>query len=162
VDWTRLTESKAWKDATVSWQGYGISILECAWYYIHRIPQKGPDHQQRVLHSVNGALKRWNQERTAWFEEEKSVVSSRQFTGSEINKNEGKIHRILQIWPQWFFLFADLKKMLAGNKFSTNEEVIAETVAYFEGLSKSYYKNGIEKLYDRYNRCITLEGNYIE
>jgi hypothetical protein len=31
-----------------------------------------------------------------------------------------------------------------------------------KSLSKSYYKNGIEKLYDRYNRCITLEGNYIE
>jgi hypothetical protein len=37
-----------------------------------------------------------------------------------------------------FFLFADLKKMLAGNK----------------AFSESYYKNGIEKLYDRYNRCI--------
>jgi hypothetical protein len=31
-----------WKNATVSWQGYGISILGCAWYYIHRLPQKGP------------------------------------------------------------------------------------------------------------------------
>jgi hypothetical protein len=31
---------------------------------------------------------------------------------------------ILQIWPPLtFFLFADLKKMLDGKKFSTNEEV---------------------------------------
>jgi hypothetical protein len=40
--------------------------------------------------------------------------------------------------------------MIVGKKFSTNEEVIAETEAYFEVMSKSYYKNGIEKLYDRY------------
>jgi hypothetical protein len=53
--------------------------------------------------------------------------------------------------PSDLFLFADLKKMLAGKKFCTNEEVIAET------MSRSYYKNGIEKLYDRYNRCIALE-----
>jgi [histone H3]-lysine36 N-dimethyltransferase SETMAR len=44
--------------------------------------------------------------------------------------------------PRNFILFADLKKMLAGKKFSTNEEVIAETEAYFEAMSKSYYANG--------------------
>jgi [histone H3]-lysine36 N-dimethyltransferase SETMAR len=51
-----------------------------------------------------------------------------------------------------FFLFADLKKMLAGKKLSSNEEVITETEAYFEAFSESYNKNGIETLYDRYNR----------
>jgi hypothetical protein len=47
--------------------------------------------------------------------------------------------------PSNFFLFANLKRMVAGKKVSTNEEVIAET---------EYDKNGIEKIYDRYNRCI--------
>jgi hypothetical protein len=46
--------------------------------------------------------------------------------------------------------------LLAGKKFSTNQEVFAENEAYFKAISKSYYKNGIEKLYDRYNRCIAL------
>lgn len=64
--------------------------------------------------------------------------------------------------PSDFFLFADLKRMLAGKKFRTNEEVIAEVEAYFEVKDKSYYRNGIEKLFDRYNRCIALEGDYIE
>jgi hypothetical protein len=45
--------------------------------------------------------------------------------------------------------------MLAGK---TNQEVIAETEALIEALSKSYYKDGIEKMYDRYNRCIGLEA----
>ncbi|GFX91346.1 uncharacterized protein TNCV_3688101 [Trichonephila clavipes] len=64
--------------------------------------------------------------------------------------------------PSDFFLFSDLKRMLAGQKFCADEEVIAETETYFKAEDKSYYKNGIEKLYDRYNRCIALEGNYIE
>jgi hypothetical protein len=64
--------------------------------------------------------------------------------------------------PNDFFLFVDLKKMLAGKKHSTIEEVIAKTEAYFEAMSKSYYKNNIENLYDRYNNCIALEKNYIE
>ncbi|KAF7273371.1 hypothetical protein GWI33_013923 [Rhynchophorus ferrugineus] len=61
-----------------------------------------------------------------------------------------------------YFLFSDLKRMLAGKKFSSNEEVIAESEAYFEAKDNWYYKNDIEKLEGRYNRCITLEGNYVE
>jgi [histone H3]-lysine36 N-dimethyltransferase SETMAR len=64
--------------------------------------------------------------------------------------------------PSDFFEFADLKRILAGMKFTTNEEAIAETEAYFEAISKSYYKNGIEKLYDGYNSCIAFERNFIE
>lgn len=64
--------------------------------------------------------------------------------------------------PSDFFLFSGLKRMLAGKKFKTDEEVISETEAYFEGKDRSYYKNGIEKLEERYNRCIALDGNYVE
>jgi hypothetical protein len=54
-----------------------------------------------------------------------------------------------------FFLFADLKRMLAGKKFSSNEEVIAETETYFEAREKS--KTGIEKLFDRWNLLFQIE-----
>ena len=36
--------------------------------------------------------------------------------------------------------------MLQGKRFGSNEEVIAETEAYFEVKDKSFYKHGIEKL----------------
>jgi hypothetical protein len=40
--------------------------------------------------------------------------------------------------PSDLFLFADLKRMLAGKIFSTNQEVITETEAFFEAMSTSY------------------------
>jgi ribosomal 50S subunit-associated protein YjgA (DUF615 family) len=52
--------------------------------------------------------------------------------------------------------------MLAEKKFSATGEEMAETEAYFVAISKSNYKNGIEKLYDRHNHCITLKRNNIE
>ncbi|GFT88937.1 putative DD34D transposase [Trichonephila clavipes] len=64
--------------------------------------------------------------------------------------------------PSNFFLFSDLKRMLAGQNFCADEEAIAETEAYFKAEDKPYNKNGIEKLYGRYNPCIALEGNYNE
>lgn len=52
--------------------------------------------------------------------------------------------------------------MLTGKNFSTDEEVIGETEEYFAAEGKSYYKDGIEKLENRYNRCIALNGNNVE
>ena len=48
--------------------------------------------------------------------------------------------------PSDYYLFADLKSMLQGERFGSNEEVIAETEAY---------KKGVEMLDKRWNECIT-------
>ncbi|CAK1591418.1 unnamed protein product [Parnassius mnemosyne] len=70
------------------------------------------------------------------------------------DENIKKIHKMI--------LKDHLKRMLAGKKFKADEKVIAETEAYFEAKHKSHYKNGIEKLKDRYNQCIALDGHYVE
>ena len=64
--------------------------------------------------------------------------------------------------PSDYWLFSDFKKILQGKRFSSNEEVIAETEAYFEAKDKSFYKHGIEKLEKRWNDGIALEGDYID
>ena len=49
-------------------------------------------------------------------------------------------------------LFADLKRMLSGKKFGTDEEVMAETeAAFFEVKEKSFFSGGIERLEGRWN-----------
>ncbi|KAF7280391.1 hypothetical protein GWI33_006084 [Rhynchophorus ferrugineus] len=45
----------------------------------------------------------------------------------------GKTQQTAGLAPSDYFLFSDLKRMLAGKKFSSNEEMIAETEAYFQG-----------------------------
>ena len=64
--------------------------------------------------------------------------------------------------PSDYWLFADLKKILQGKIFGSNEEVIAKTEAYFEARDKSFYKHGIQKLEKRWNDCIALKGDYID
>ena len=39
-----------------------------------------------------------------------------------------------------YLLSADLKRMLQGKRFGSNEEMISETNAYFEAKDKSFYK----------------------
>lgn len=55
--------------------------------------------------------------------------------------------------PSDYFLFSNFRKLFAEQKFKIDEEKIAETTSYFEATDKSYQKNGIEKLYERYSRC---------
>jgi histone-lysine N-methyltransferase SETMAR len=45
--------------------------------------------------------------------------------------------------PSDYYLFSNMKKWLAGIRFYSNEEVIAETNAYFTELCQSYYSEGI-------------------
>ena len=43
-----------------------------------------------------------------------------------------------------YWLFVDLQRMLQGKRFGSNEEVILETVTYFEVKDKLFYQKGIE------------------
>ncbi|KAG5323797.1 SETMR methyltransferase, partial [Pseudoatta argentina] len=62
----------------------------------------------------------------------------------------------LDLAPCDYFLFPNLKKWFGGKRF-TREQLIAETEAYFEGLDKSYYSDGLKKLKNRWIKCIELK-----
>ncbi len=63
--------------------------------------------------------------------------------------------------PCDFFLFPNLKKSLAGQKFESNE-VIVTTEAYFSDLEKTYFSDGLKKLEHRWVKRINLKGDYVE
>lgn len=39
---------------------------------------------------------------------------------------------------------------------------MAETSAYFKGFPKSLFSDGLKQLEGRLNKCIELEGDYVE
>ena len=100
----------------------------------------------------------------------------RRCTVSQVNCNDGKTTWIalrisstptlssysLDLVPSDYWLFADLKRMLQGKRFGSNEEVILETAAFFEAKDKVFYKKGVKLLKNHWNQCITLEGIYVD
>ncbi|XP_033221437.1 protein GVQW3-like [Belonocnema kinseyi] len=64
--------------------------------------------------------------------------------------------------PSDYYLFPNLKRWLTGKRFYSNEELIAETEAYFGDLPIEYFSDGINKLENRWTRCIDLKGEYVE
>jgi hypothetical protein len=51
---------------------------------------------------------------------------------------------------------------LAGQRFSSNQEAIAAVEGYFADLTKNHYRNGIMALEHRWNKYISLKGDYVE
>ena len=71
-----------------------------------------------------------------------------------LNRNKLEFYRrYVTMDETWLDYYTPEKKL------KSNDQVIAETEAYFDEKEKSYYKSSIEKLENRYTRCIALEGN---
>lgn len=52
------------------------------------------------------------------------------------------------------------KKMPREKRFDTNDKVISDTKAFFEGRDNSFHDGGIEMSEKRWNECVTLKGDY--
>ena len=64
--------------------------------------------------------------------------------------------------PSDFCLFPKLKLFLAGQRFSSNPKAITAVEGYFADLTKNHYRDGIMALKHRWNKCISLKGDYVE
>ena len=125
------------------------------------------------LYGVIGAFEGRNCEKTTPNEEGKSALSPRECTVYKSNATMAKLHELhfellphppysRDLSPNDYYLFADPKRMLQGKRFGSNEEVIAETEAYFEAKDKSFYKKVIEMLEKHWDECITFEEDYVD
>jgi hypothetical protein len=68
-----------------------------------------------------------------------------------------------QIWPPCdFFLFPRLKSTLKGKQFQDIAEIQLNTTWQLQAIPKQAYQVCVEKLKDRWNRCIQSGGSYFE
>jgi hypothetical protein len=63
--------------------------------------------------------------------------------------------------PSDFSLFPKLKLFLTGQCFSSNQDTIAPVEWHFADLTKNQYRDGIMALEHRWNKCISLKGDYV-
>ena len=63
--------------------------------------------------------------------------------------------------PSDFHLFLHLKSFLAGRQLHDNE--VKEAVnTYFASQAASFYDEGLQKLVQRYDKCLNNGGNYVK
>lgn len=64
--------------------------------------------------------------------------------------------------PSDYYLFPKLKKHLRGTKFLDDEMLKMATEVYFAEQEKEFFYKGLYLLLKRCNKCIEVEGDYIE
>ena len=64
--------------------------------------------------------------------------------------------------PSDYYLFLILKQELKGRRFESIDEVKSITVQWLDSQSKSFYRDGLLKLKDRWLKCFNTDGDYVE
>ncbi|GBP26648.1 Histone-lysine N-methyltransferase SETMAR [Eumeta japonica] len=64
--------------------------------------------------------------------------------------------------PSDYFLFSNLKKELRGHRFVDDNQMKMAVESHFDCKEKEYFLGGLNALYTRCEKCISLEGDYIE
>ena len=151
--------------ASVFWDAHGILFID----YLERGKSINSEYCMALLDRLSEEIKKKRpqmQKKKVLFYQDNAPCHKSMKTMVKLNELRFELlhHPAYSpdLAPSDYWLFADLKKMLQGKRFGSNEEVIAEVEAYFESKDKSFYKKVIEKLEERWNKCITLEGEYLD
>lgn len=64
--------------------------------------------------------------------------------------------------PSDFHLFRYLKEFLGGKRFATDDEVKEAVKDWLSSQAADVYDLGIQKLVERYDKCLNKYGNYVE
>ncbi|GBN76050.1 hypothetical protein AVEN_55394-1 [Araneus ventricosus] len=67
-----------------------------------------------------------------------------------------------RIAPSDFHLFLKLKEFLGGKRFGSDEELENAVTIWLNELETEECDMGILKLVDRYDKCLNVEGDYVE
>lgn len=64
--------------------------------------------------------------------------------------------------PSDYHLFPAMKTWLATQRFDTDAELHAGVNQWLKSQAADFYRDGIEKLVPRYDKCLNLNGDYVE
>jgi hypothetical protein len=64
--------------------------------------------------------------------------------------------------PSDYHLFIKMKVWLGTQPFSTNEELIDGVKKWLHNLAAPFFDEGLQKLVSRYEKCLNVDGNYVE
>jgi len=64
--------------------------------------------------------------------------------------------------PSGYHLFVPMKKMLDGQKFGSDTEVQSSVRQWLGQQPASFFASGIQKLVDRWDKCLNELGRYVK
>jgi len=175
--WISSDEPAPKKAKTIKSAGKVMAtVLGCTRYNSYRLSSVETNDQWRLLRSLIGSFQQhlkknvpiWRKRRYS------SIKTMHGFTRALMIKFNEFRYELLLPHPAFarfsllrLFLVFKSKEMVRRKRkrFTTREQLIAETEAYFEELDKSYYSDGLKKLdkvYRTEKRCWEIKTNRLK
>ena len=172
AEWKVAGESRPKRPhSTVGWQGYGIiRILGRTWNLFIDCLEKGEtidsDYYMALLDRLSAEIKKKRlhmQKKSCSTKTMHRATSPWKRWSNWMNYalNCFLTHHILHIWPS-----ATIRSLLSwknapGKEFWLQWRSDCRNWGLFESKDETFYKKDNEKLEKHWNKCITLEGNYV-
>ena len=138
--------------APVFWDAHGILFID----YFEQAKTINSDYYMALLNRLRVEIKKKRshmKKKKVLFHQDNAPCHKSMKTMVKLNelRFELLLHPpySVDLAPSDYCLFTNLKKMLQEKRFGSDEEVIAETEAYFESKDESFYKKDIKKLEKR-------------
>ena len=64
--------------------------------------------------------------------------------------------------PSDFYLFSKTKEHVVGKRFTDDEDLQHAVMDWLNSQAAVWYKEGISKLVSRYDKCLNVQGDYVE
>ena len=64
--------------------------------------------------------------------------------------------------PSDFYLFSKVKEHLACKRFTDDEDLQHAVMDWLNSQAAVWYEEGISKLVSRYDKCLNVQGDYVE
>ena len=64
--------------------------------------------------------------------------------------------------PSDFYLFLKMEEHLAGKRFTDDEDLQHAVVDWLNSQAAVWYEEGISKLESLYDKCLNVQGDYVE
>lgn len=161
----RVERSAAKVMATIFWDADGLVLID---FLEHGRTITG-DYYQGVLHKLKQALieKRPGKlHRGILFHDDNAPAHRSQVCRSLIRdfRWETLPHPPYSpdLAPSDFFLFPNLKKNIKGKRWASISDLKSATIDWLEHQDKSFFRSGLEGWRSRMDKCMMLQGDYVE
>ena len=64
--------------------------------------------------------------------------------------------------PSDFYLLMNMNKLLESQRFDDDEKLHDAVTGWLQSPVAEFYEEGISKVVKRYDKCLHLNGNYVE
>ena len=151
--------------ASIFWDAKGVLLID----YLEKGKTINSEYYCNLLDQLDKNIREKRpglQKKTIIFHQDNARVHTGFLTMVKLNELKYELFEhppySPDLAPSDYYLFRNLKQFLRGKRFSSNEEAIAAVEQYFAELPENHYRDGIKLLEDRWNKCVQVEGDYIE